>query len=110
MAITDEIRMVPLERGDIFEARESSVRSYCRAFPAVFASAKGATLTDEAGRSYVDFLAGAGALNYGHNHDLLKRALIDYVAADGLTHGLDLHTQAKEAFLSEFTTRILQPR
>lgn len=95
---------------DIFDERESSVRSYCRSFPATFASAKGAFLTDATGRSYIDFLAGAGALNYGHNHDAIKAALMDYIAADGLTHGLDLHTVAKRRFLEKFEQQILRPR
>jgi diaminobutyrate-2-oxoglutarate transaminase len=94
----------------IFEERESAVRSYCRSFPAVFTSAKGAHVTDARGHSYIDFLAGAGALNYGHNHDTLKRALLEYISDDGITHGLDLYTVAKENFLRELTTRILQPR
>ena len=33
---------------------------------------------------------------------LLKQALLDYIAADGITHGLDLHTDAKEDFLRAF--------
>lgn len=99
-----------VETTDIFDERESDVRSYCRAFPATFVSAKGALLTDTEGRSYVDFLAGAGALNYGHSHDRLKTALLDYIGADGLIHGLDLRTTAKEHFLREFKRRILEPR
>ena len=99
-----------LEQVRIFDERESNVRSYCRSFPALFTAAKDALIYDVSGRSYIDFLSGAGALNYGHNHDAMKRALIDYVASDGLTHGLDLHTTAKAAFLEEFTTKILKPR
>lgn len=94
----------------IFEERESNVRSYCRAFPTLFTSAKGSILNDSDGRSFIDFLAGAGALNYGHNHDTLKAALIDYVSRDGVSHALDLHTEAKQAFLTAFTERILEPR
>jgi diaminobutyrate-2-oxoglutarate transaminase len=95
---------------NVFEERESNVRSYCRSFPAVFTTAKGARLHDDTGRSYIDFLAGAGALNYGHNHPTIQRALIEYVLDDGLTHGLDLHTGAKATFLRIFEERILEPR
>src|SRR3546814_12187165 len=49
-------------------------------------------------------------LNYGHNHPVLKQALLDYIAADGIAHGLDLHTEAKAAFLDAFETLILKPR
>lgn len=105
----------PVSKGDgdmttIFERRESRVRSYSRAYPAVFRSAAGARLTDTEGRTYIDFLAGAGSLNYGHNHPALRDALIDYVRRDGMAHSLDLHTEAKAAFLTAFEDRILASR
>ncbi|HEV3379880.1 MAG TPA: hypothetical protein VG142_02660, partial [Trebonia sp.] len=52
-----------------FSAHESEVRLYCRKFPAVFTRAKSARLYAEDGRSFIDFFAGAGSLNYGHNND-----------------------------------------
>ena len=94
----------------IFNRRESEVRSYCRAFPTVFVKAKGTTLEDANGRRFIDFLAGCSTLNYGHNHPELKRALVDYLAEDGLAHGLDLHTHAKARFLETFERLILSPR
>lgn len=94
----------------IFDERESNVRSYCRSFPAVFSRASGSVIYATDGRRYLDFLAGAGALNFGHNHPATKAALIDYVANDGLSHGLDLHTEAKADFLETFVNRILLPR
>lgn len=94
----------------IFDDIESEVQSYARAFPIVFNRAKGSWLYDEAGKGYLDFLAGAGTLNYGHNHDLLKEALLEYIQEDGITHGLDLHTVAKEKFLHAFNDKILKPR
>jgi diaminobutyrate-2-oxoglutarate transaminase len=95
---------------DIFEQVESEVRGYCRSFPTVFTRAEGATLTDEEGVEYTDFLAGAGTLNYGHNHPVLKKAVLDYVAGDGLIHGLDMYSTAKRAFLEAFKRHILEPR
>ncbi|MBY9067492.1 diaminobutyrate--2-oxoglutarate transaminase [Hyphomonas sp. WL0036] len=94
----------------IFERRESRVRSYCRSFPAVFKSARGAELIAEDGTRYIDFLAGCSTLNYGHNHPELKQALLDYIQADGVAHGLDMHTRAKASFLETFEKRILKPR
>ena len=95
---------------EIFEALESNVRSYSRSFPAVFTRAKGSYIYDAEGAAYLDFLAGAGALNYGHNPDFIKSALIDYIAGDGMTHGLDLHTAAKAAFLESFSRQVMTPR
>lgn len=94
----------------IFRKHESEVRSYCRSFPAVFAKGRGHLVYDEGGRCYTDFLMGAGALNYGHNHPRLKRALLDYLEGDGITHSLDLYTKAKRSFLEAFDRVILGPR
>lgn len=94
----------------IINSLESNVRGYCRAFPTTFSRATGATLTDARGRSYIDFFAGAGSLNYGHNPEPLKSALVDYITADGITHALDLATEAKEAFLESLQRLILKPR
>lgn len=93
-----------------FEKNESGVRSYCRSFPVMFQQAKGAELITKDGKRYIDFLAGAGTLNYGHNHPVLKKALLEYIENDGLTHGLDMYTDAKEIFLETFNRLILSPR
>ncbi|WP_305091898.1 diaminobutyrate--2-oxoglutarate transaminase [Prescottella sp. R16] len=94
----------------IFEDLESEVRSYCRNWPTVFESASGAWIRDESGREYLDFFAGAGALNYGHNNPVMKEALLEYLSGDGITHGLDMSTVAKRRFLQTFERNILQPR
>ena len=94
----------------IFEERESAVRSYCRTWPAVFDRAAGSWLYDENGRAYLDFFAGAGALNYGHNNPVLKGALLDYLAGDRIIHSLDMYTIAKREFLTAFDELILRPR
>lgn len=94
----------------IFDEIESEVQSYARSFPRVFNRAKGEFLYDQEGNQYLDFLAGAGTLNYGHNNDLFKPYLMEYIQADGITHGLDMHTTAKAAFLESFNEKILKPR
>ncbi len=94
----------------VYERRESAVRSYCRSFPTVFVRASGAVLTDAAGREYIDFLAGCSSLNYGHNDPDMKAALVEHILGDGVAHGLDMHTNAKSAFLSTFERLILEPR
>lgn len=93
-----------------FGGRESAVASYCRSFPAVFARSQGAEIWDEGGRRYLDFLSGAGALNYGHNNADLKEALLGFIASDGPAMSLDLRTSAKSAFMRVFSENILQPR
>jgi diaminobutyrate-2-oxoglutarate transaminase len=95
---------------NVFDRLESEVRSYCRAFPVVFDRASGSRLYDVDGREYIDFFCGAGTLNYGHNEPGMKRALVDYIARDGVMHGLDMFTRAKAAFLERFESAILAPR
>ncbi len=94
----------------IFETVESEVRSYCRSWPTVFDTAQGSWLRDEDGKEYLDFFAGAGALNYGHNNPVLKTALLDYLQRDGVVHGLDMATVAKRRLLEAFQANVLEPR
>lgn len=94
----------------IYERRESRVRTYSRAMPRQFVRAEGAWMMDEEGGRYLDFLAGCSSLNYGHNHPVLKQALLDYIERDGITHALDLHTGAKAEFLRTLESLVLKPR
>jgi len=94
----------------IFEQVESQVRSYVRAFPTVFDKARGSLLYDEQGTEYIDFFAGAGVLNYGHNNPTVSNALIEYIQQDGIIHSLDKATSAKKRFLEKLYYDILQPR
>ncbi|PKP92611.1 MAG: diaminobutyrate--2-oxoglutarate transaminase [Alphaproteobacteria bacterium HGW-Alphaproteobacteria-16] len=94
----------------IYERRESGVRSYSRSIPRQFNRAQDVWLHDTNGGRYLDFLSGCSSLNYGHNHPVLKQALLDYIMADGITHGLDLHTDAKADFLTTLEEVILRPR
>ncbi|MDF2153524.1 diaminobutyrate--2-oxoglutarate transaminase [Vibrio sp. CAU 1672] len=95
---------------EIFKKQESKVRSYSNNFPVVFQKAKGCWLETKSGERYLDFLAGAGSLNYGHNNPVLKQALLEYIEMDGITHGLDMHSDAKATFLTALQRYILQPR
>lgn len=94
----------------IIEQLESQVRSYVRHFPTVFKSAKWSMLYDEQGNEYIDFFAGAGTLNYGHNNPAATSAIIEYLQNDGIIHGLDMATTAKVNFLQKFNDTILAPR
>ncbi|SFF79099.1 diaminobutyrate aminotransferase apoenzyme [Halobacillus alkaliphilus] len=94
----------------VFENLESEVRSYSRSFPTTFEKAKGYQMWDGNGKSYIDFFAGAGALNYGHNDDAMQQKLIDYIQSDGLLHSLDMATNARAEFLKKFNEVILEPR
>ena len=95
---------------EIFEEKESQVRSYCRHFPVLLDKAVNAELFTADGKRYLDFLAGAGAINYGHNNPYIKKAIVDYLSEDNILHALDLFTVAKQDFLKAFNDIILKPK
>ncbi|WP_229683260.1 diaminobutyrate--2-oxoglutarate transaminase [Virgibacillus oceani] len=93
-----------------FEEVESAVRSYSRGWPTIFTKAKGYKLWDIDGKEYIDFFAGAGALNYGHNNEVMQEKLIEYIRNDGIIHSLDMGTTPRKEFLERFKEVILTPR
>ncbi|MBE0361875.1 diaminobutyrate-2-oxoglutarate transaminase [Pseudoalteromonas ulvae UL12] len=99
-----------MNKEKLFEEVESSARSYCRSFPTVFTQSKGSLIYDNKGNKFVDFLSGAGALNYGHNNDVIKNSVMSYLEKDGIAMSLDLHSQSKLEFIEAFSSCILKPR
>ncbi|MCP3392224.1 diaminobutyrate--2-oxoglutarate transaminase [Bradyrhizobium sp. CCGB12] len=93
-----------------FQGLESNVRSYSRSFPVIFSRARGSIMLTEDGHKVIDFLSGAGTLNYGHNNHEIKAAIIDYLASDAVVHGLDMATPAKLEFMETFRSIILRDR
>jgi diaminobutyrate-2-oxoglutarate transaminase len=67
-------------------------------------------IQDVDGREYVDFLAGCGSLNYGHNDPDMSAELIEHIRGGGIALGLDLFTAAKRSFLETFEAVVLEPR
>ncbi|NEZ04779.1 aspartate aminotransferase family protein [Wenzhouxiangella sp. XN201] len=94
----------------VFEQWESDIRGYCRLYPTVFKSASNARQTDENGKSYIDFFAGAGVLNFGHNNARMKRAMIEFLERDGVAHSLDMYTDVKRDFIAKFVDTVVKPR
>jgi diaminobutyrate-2-oxoglutarate transaminase len=94
----------------IFEQRESNLRAYSRVYPTVFDKAYNAIQTDENGKEYIDFFAGAGVLNFGHNNENMTKAVIKYIESNGVLHSLDMSTTIKREFMQKFLDVVLQPR
>ena len=95
---------------EIFESTESEVRSYCRKYPVVFSKAKNAEIFSADGERYIDFLAVAGSMNYGHNNPEIKSKIVEYLSEDHIINALDMYTAAKEEFLATIKEKILKPR
>ena len=95
---------------DVFEKNESEVRSYCRKYPVIFDKGMNSELYSVDGRRYIDFLAVAGSMNYGHNNPEIKDEILTYLQDDHVINMMDMYTSAKEEFLSTFSSKILEPR
>jgi diaminobutyrate-2-oxoglutarate transaminase len=76
----------------------------------MFSKAAGSWISTASGDRYLDLLCGAGSLNYGHNDPRIMRPVVEYITAGGIVQSLDLHTEAKAAFLHAFESTILEPR
>ncbi|WLO87374.1 diaminobutyrate--2-oxoglutarate transaminase (plasmid) [Pantoea agglomerans] len=112
-AIYDRIQKDSSEETEshkVFEENESNVRSYCRTHSTIFDVAKNEKIFNNNGEMWIDFLSGAGSLNYGHNNQAIKKEIVDYIERDGITHSLDLYTTAKKKFIDKFNEVILAPR
>ncbi len=81
--------------------RESNARTYARNLGLVLASAQGIYVTDVDGNRYIDCLACAGSLPLGHNHPIIKQAIIDALDQDLPLQTLDIATPVKDEFVSE---------
>lgn len=92
------------------EALEANVGSYSRSLPAVFVRARGSIILTDEGQKIIDFLSGAGTLNYGHNNPEIKAATTKYLASDAVVHGVDMATPAKLLFMETFASVILRER
>lgn len=81
--------------------RESGARTYPRNLPLVLARAEGVHVTSADGRTFIDCLAGAGALALGHNHPVVAEALRDALDSGLPWQTLDLATPVKDELVSE---------
>jgi len=61
--------------------------------PVVIAEASGASVTDVEGKSYLDFLSGYSALNFGHRHPDLVAAAVEQLGRVTLTSRAFHHDQ-----------------
>ncbi|VVS90876.1 acetylornithine transaminase [Desulfoluna spongiiphila] len=84
-------------------AREAEVvaQTYGRC-PVVFVKGEGTTLTDDAGKTYTDFLAGIAVCNLGHAHPKVAEALAEQ--AKTLCHVSNLFYTRPQVELAEWLT------
>lgn len=81
--------------------QESNARSYPRRIPLALKKGKGVYVEDVEGRTYIDCLAGAGALVLGHNHPVVIDAMRRVLDNDLPLLTLDLSTPIKDQFVQD---------
>jgi diaminobutyrate-2-oxoglutarate transaminase len=95
-----ESRRLLKKQGDL----EGNNRSYPQSIPVAFERALGTIIEDVDGNQFIDFFAGCGVLNVGHNN---KDVLADVEAQQKkLIHALDFPTRAKIEFMEEFNSSL----
>ena len=67
-----------LTTNEIIDRTDRNIMATYPRTPVAFVRGEGAKLWDAQGKEYLDFFAGAGVLNYGHNNPRLKQAVMDY--------------------------------
>ncbi len=81
------------------EHYESEVRSYPRRIPIAIKTTRGVIVEDTKGQTYVDCLAGAGALPLGYNHSEINQVMITQLNEGVPYQTLDITTPSKDAFI-----------
>lgn len=72
---------------------------YSKAFPFAIDSARGATIKDVDGNTYIDWVSGICVLNLGHNNPIVTAAVKSQM--DRIWHALEIPTEARIAFLEK---------
>ena len=80
---------------------ESNARTYAKNFKIVMEQARGIFVKDVDGHLFYDCLCGAGTLALGHNHPVVKDAVLKAVESDLPLLTLDMTTPVKDAFVEE---------
>lgn len=89
--------------------RESSARSYPRRLPIALVAGEGSTVRDRQGRTYIDCLAGAGALALGHHHPVVVQALREVLDDGTPLTTLDLPTPVRDRFVTQLFEVLPEP-
>jgi len=72
---------------------------YSKAFPFAIDSARGATVKDVDGNTYVDWMSGICVLNLGHNNPAVTAAVKSQI--DKIWHALEIPTEVRIQFLEK---------
>ena len=96
-----DVETVPGQRTEQLLARQREIDSnavaYPRRIPIAIDEAKGATIKDVDGNTFLDFFAGIGVLNVGHSNPYVLRGVQEQL--EKVTHTVDFPTEARIEFI-----------
>jgi len=96
-----DVDTVPGPRTEQLLARQREIDSnavaYPRRIPIAIEEAKGATIRDVDGNTFLDFFAGIGVLNVGHSNPYVLEGVHEQL--DKVTHTVDFPTEARIEFI-----------
>lgn len=100
-AMEPDVETVPGPRTEQLLQRQREIDSnavaYPRRIPVALEEAKGATIRDVDGNTFLDFFAGIGVLNVGHSNPYVLEGVHEQV--DKITHTVDFPTEARIEFI-----------
>ena len=91
------------EVSDIIQTADEVIAKTYKRFPVVLTQGKGCTVRDEAGNTYIDFVAGIAVCNLGHAHPAVAKAVA--AQAETLVHVSNLYYTAPQV---EVARRLVQ--
>ena len=100
-AMEPDVEDVPGPRTEELLQRQREIDSnavaYPRRIPLALDEAKGATIRDVDGNTFLDFFAGIGVLNVGHSNPYVLEGVREQL--DKVTHTVDFPTEARIEFI-----------
>lgn len=91
-----------MTQSSIMAAADRVIAATYTRFPLVIEQGRGATVWDDAGRAYTDFVAGIAVCNLGHAHPRVAEALAKQ--AESLCHVSNLYYTIPQVELAEWLT------
>ena len=81
---------------------ETRAVTYSKAFPFAIDSARGATIKDVDGNTFIDWMGGICVLNVGHNNPFVTAAVKSQM--DRIWHSLEIPTEIRMQFLEKINS------
>lgn len=83
-----------VEASEVIRTTDAAIANTYKRFPVVLTRGQGCTVSDEAGNTYIDFVAGIAVCNLGHAHPAVARAIA--AQAETLVHVSNLYYTAPQ--------------